>query len=149
DLQLSEAGAMLSAAVMENAEEIWAAKSDDELLEASRELFEYTADGERIIRAELQRRGLPSPDPPIGKCSRCGRSIASNHPGDQCSECEEPFPPEILRMLGARTRAPALVSVLRTGDAGLVPLAKSMLDQEDIEYLVRGEGGQDPLGFGP
>jgi hypothetical protein len=137
----------------EDAEAIWAAKSDDELLEASGELFEYTEDGERIIRAELRRRGLPSPDPPIGKCSRCGRSIASNHPGDRCSECEEPFPSEILRKLGAHTPEPEtpepeLVSVLRTGDGGLVPLAKSMLDEEGIEHLVRGEGLQDPFDFG-
>ena len=75
---------------MENAEAIWAAKSDDEIVEASSELFDYTEDGERIIRAEVRRRGLPEPDPPIGRCSRCGRSIASNHPGDRCSECEEP-----------------------------------------------------------
>lgn len=134
----------------ENAEAIWAAKSDDELLEASGELFEYTEEGEGIIRAELRRRGLPQPDRPIGKCSRCGRSIASNHPGDRCSECEEPFPPEILRLLGAHAPEPEpeLVSVLRTRDAGLVPLAKSILDEEGIEHLVRGEGLQDPFDFG-
>jgi hypothetical protein len=60
---------------MEDAAAIWAAKSDDELLEASGELFDFTEEGERIIRAEIARRGLPRPDPPIGKCSRCGRSI--------------------------------------------------------------------------
>jgi hypothetical protein len=130
---------MLSDPIMENAEEIWAAKSDDELVEASGELFEYTEEGERIIRAELQRRGLPQPNPPIGTCARCGRAIASNHPGDRCSECEEPFPPEILRRLAAGQRPePALVCVLRTEDAGLVPLAKSMLDEDGIEHLVHG-----------
>src|SRR5215831_8795350 len=100
---------------MEDAEAIWAAKSDDDLLEASNELFEYTEEGEHIIRAELRRRGLPEPDPPIGRCVRCGRSIASNHPGDRCSECEEPFPPEILRKVVAMTETPEpqLVSVLR------------------------------------
>ncbi len=134
---------------MEDAKAIWAAKSDDELLEASNELYEFTEAGEGTIRAELRRRGLPEPDPPLGKCSRCGRSIAFNHPGDRCSECEEPFPPEIRRQLGADTPPPALVSVLRTEDPGLVPLAKSMLDEEGIEHLVRGEGLQDPFdGFG-
>ena len=131
---------------MDDAGALWAAKSDDDLLEAANELFDYTEAGERVIRAELRRRGLPEPAPPIGTCSRCGRSLPSNHPGDRCSECDEPFPPEILRKLVARTTEPALVSVLRTEDPGLVPLAKSMLDQEGIEHLVRGEDLQDPFG---
>jgi Putative prokaryotic signal transducing protein len=41
-----------------------------------------------------------------------------------------------------------LVSVFRTGDAGLIPLAKSLLDSESIEYLVRGEAVQDLFGSG-
>lgn len=131
---------------MEDADAIWAAKSDDELLEASNELYEFTEAGEGIIRAELRRRRLPEPDPPIGKCAGCGRSIASNQPGDRCSECEEPFPPEILRKLGADTPEPALVCVLRAEDPGFVPLAKSMLSERGIEYLVRGEDLQDPFG---
>ena len=133
---------------MADAEAIWATKTDDELLEAAGELSEYTEEGERIIRAELQRRGLPQPDPPIGECSRCGRSIARNHSGDECSQCREPFPPEILRALGLQTPEPALVPVLRTGDAGLIPLAKSLLEGEGIEYLVRGENVQDLFGVG-
>jgi len=137
---------------VEDPKAIWAAKSDDELLEAADELFEYTEEGEHIIRAELRHRGLPEPDPPIGKCVRCGRSIAFNHPGDRCSECDAPFPPEIRRKRAPDTPEPSLVSVLRTEDPGLVPLAKSMLDEEGIEHLVRGEGLQDPfdgLGKGP
>ncbi|HEX6464932.1 MAG TPA: lipocalin-like domain-containing protein [Vicinamibacterales bacterium] len=51
-------------------------------------------------------------------------------------------------MLGAHTPEPVLVPVLRTGDAGLVPLAKSMLDEEGIEHLVRGEDFQNPFGAG-
>ena len=133
---------------MADAEAIWAAKTDDELLEAARELPEYTEEGERIVRAELQRRGLPQPDPPIGECSRCGRSIARNHLHDECSQCGEPLPPEILRALGAQTPEAALVPVLRTGDAGLIPLAKSLLEGEGIEYLVRGENLQDLFGAG-
>lgn len=41
---------------MGDAEDIWRAKTDEELLEAGEELSEYTEDGERIIRAELHRR---------------------------------------------------------------------------------------------
>ena len=133
---------------MADAKGIWSAKSDDELLEAAQELFEYTEEGERIIRAELQRRGLPQPDPPIGKCSRCGRSIAPNHVRDECSQCGEPFPPEIPRAIESQTPEVELVSVLRTGDAGLIPLAKSLLEGEEIEYLVRGENLQDLFGAG-
>jgi hypothetical protein len=132
-----------------DAEAIWAAKSDDELLQASGELFDLTEAGERIVRAELQRRGLAQPDTPIGNCARCGRSIAANHPRDGCSECGEPFPPEVLQRLGGgKTPEPALVLVLRTGDPGLVPLAKSMLEEDGIEHLVRGEDLQDPFDGG-
>jgi hypothetical protein len=86
---------------MSESEEIWRAKSDDELLEAREDLSEYTEEGERIIRAELQRRGFPKPDPPIGSCPSCGRPIARYHQGDKCSQCGEPLPPDILRALGA------------------------------------------------
>lgn len=133
---------------MADAEAIWAAKTDDQLLEAARELSEYTEEGERIIRAELQRRGLPQPDPPIGECSRCGRSIARNQEHDECSQCGEPFPPEILRVLGAQTREATLVPILRTGDPVLISLAKSLLEGERIEYFVRGENLQDLVGAG-
>ncbi len=133
---------------MEDAQDIWAAKSDEELIEASDELFDFTEAGERIIRDELRRRGLAQPDPPIGTCSRCGRSIASNHPDDRCRECEEPFPPETLRHLHAGGPEPVLVPVLRTEEPGLVPVAKSVLDEEGIEHLVRGEDLQDPFGAG-
>jgi hypothetical protein len=133
---------------MADAEAIWAAKTDDELLEAAGELSEYTEEGERIIRAELKRRGLPQPDPAIGECARCGRSIARNQVHDECSQCGEPFPPEILRVLGAHTREAALVPILATGDPGLILLAKSLLEGEGIEYLVRGENLQDLFGAG-
>src|SRR5579872_3954999 len=130
---------------MDDAAAIWAAKTDDELLDASGELFEYTEAGEQIIRAELQRRGLAAPDPPIGRCARCGRSIAANHPGDRCAECGEPFPWQVMRMRRPPDPQAELVAVLRTNDPGLIPLAKSTLDEAGVEYLVKGEGLQDPF----
>jgi hypothetical protein len=133
---------------MSDAEAIWAAKSDEELLEAAEDLAAFTEEGERIVRAELQRRGLPLPAPPVGTCSRCGRSIAADTPADECSQCGEPFPPDILKALGADAPEVELVPVLRTGDAGLIPLAKSLLEGEGIEYLVRGETVQDLFGLG-
>lgn len=133
---------------MSIAETIWAAKSDQELLEAAGDLSRYTEEGERIIRTELRKRGLPQPDPPIGNCSRCGRSIASDHSGNECSQCGEPFPPELMPVLEAGTPEVELVPVLRTGDAGVILLAKSLLESEKIEYLVRGENVQDLFGVG-
>lgn len=41
-----------------------------------------------------------------------------------------------------------LVPVFRTVDAGLVALAKSLLEGEGIEYMARGEGLQDLFGWG-
>lgn len=133
---------------MANADEIWAAKSDEELLEAARDLGEYTEEGERVIRAELRRRRLPPPDPPIGRCSQCGRSIFRNHRRDACAQCGEPFPSEVMQATGARGADVVLVSVLRTADAGLLGFATSLLQNEEIEHFVRGENVQDLFGVG-
>lgn len=54
----------------------------------------------------------------------------------------------MLRVLGVQTSEVTLEPVLRTADAGLIPLAKSLLEGEGIEYLVRGENLQDLLGAG-
>ncbi len=41
-----------------------------------------------------------------------------------------------------------LVCVLATGDAGLIAVAKSLLEREEIDYFVRGDGLQDLFGLG-
>jgi putative signal transducing protein len=41
-----------------------------------------------------------------------------------------------------------LVPVLTTGDAGLIAVAKSLLEGEEIDYLIRGDGLQDLFGLG-
>ena len=41
-----------------------------------------------------------------------------------------------------------LVPVLATGDAGLIAVARSLLEAEKIDYFVRGEGLQDLFGYG-
>jgi len=51
-------------------------------------------------------------------------------------------------VLGAQTPEVTLEPVLRTADAGLIPIAKSLLEGEGIEYLVRGENLQDLFGAG-
>ena len=46
---------------MTEAERIWSEKSDEDLLDAAADLAQFTADGQRIIRAELKRRELEDP----------------------------------------------------------------------------------------
>jgi hypothetical protein len=46
---------------MSDAEQVWRGKADDEIQAAARRLSEYTEDGERVIRAELRRRGFDEP----------------------------------------------------------------------------------------
>ena len=41
-----------------------------------------------------------------------------------------------------------LVSVLATGDSGLIAVAKSLLEGAGIDYFVRGDGLQDLVGLG-
>jgi hypothetical protein len=41
-----------------------------------------------------------------------------------------------------------LVRVLAAGDPGVIALARSLLDGEHVEYLLRGDGLQDLFGFG-
>ena len=47
---------------MTDAERIWAAKSDDDLLEAAAELDTFTDEGKSVIKEELRRRGLEDPE---------------------------------------------------------------------------------------
>ena len=41
-----------------------------------------------------------------------------------------------------------LVQVLATGDAGIIAIAKSLLENAEIDYYVRGDNLQDLFGFG-
>jgi len=50
---------------MSDVEKVWGGKADDEVLAAARRLAEYTEGGERVIRAELRRRGFDEPPPTI------------------------------------------------------------------------------------
>ena|ERR1035437_1090512 len=58
---------------MSDAEAMWSGKTDDQVTDAAIHLSDYTEDGERIIRAELRRRGMPDPSP-------TQRLIESNSP---------------------------------------------------------------------
>ena len=77
-----------------------------------------------------------------------------------CPNCGEKFPlyfsvcPECQVDLVDRRPGPAptpnveLVRVFVSVDRGLTEVAKSLLESEKIEYLVRGEGLQDLFGWG-
>jgi len=41
-----------------------------------------------------------------------------------------------------------LVTVFKSGHEGLIALAKSILDEAGIEYLIKNEGVQDLMGIG-
>ena len=79
----------------------------------------------------------------ILECRHCGEPIHES--ADVCPHCgggqpEPPGPPPDPYL--------ELVPVFRTVDAGLVALAKSLLDGEGIEYMARGELLQDLFGGG-
>jgi hypothetical protein len=77
-----------------------------------------------------------------------------------CPQCEEEYAWDVMvcptcdvetvdRLPGPEpTPDVELVSVLATGDPGVLALAKSLLDAEQIDYFVRGEGLQDLFGLG-
>ena len=77
-----------------------------------------------------------------------------------CPKCEEEFSWDVMicptcdvetvdRLPGPEpTPDVELVPVLATGDAGLIAFAKSLLEAEEIDYLVRGDGLQDLFGLG-
>ncbi len=41
-----------------------------------------------------------------------------------------------------------LVTILSTGDRGAIAMAKSLLEAEGIQYLVKNEAAQDLLAYG-
>jgi hypothetical protein len=68
------------------AERIWSEKSDEDVIEAAADLDQFTPDGQRIIRAELKRRGLedpieqagvdaPAEAAPAVECLRCNVAL--------------------------------------------------------------------------
>ena len=113
-------------------EQIWREKSDEDVVEAGEHLSEFTAEGERIIRAELRRRGLPDPPPPVDYCGKCGRGIYAGGPEDACQQCGEPFP-EAVRVRLAETDEPLITEVVyRSRFAHEVELVTAQLEEAGI-----------------
>jgi hypothetical protein len=77
-----------------------------------------------------------------------------------CPKCGEEFPWHVMVCptcdVETVDRLPApeptpdveLVSVLATGDPGLIAVAKSVLEGQEIEYFLRGDGSENPFGLG-
>lgn len=77
-----------------------------------------------------------------------------------CPQCGEEYPWHVMvcpacdvdtvdRLPGPEPTPDAeLVPVLATGNAGVIAVAKSLLEGEEIEYFVKGDGLQDLFGLG-
>jgi hypothetical protein len=130
-------------------EQIWREKSDEELVEAGERLFEFTAEGERIIRAEFRRRGLPDPPAPADYCSKCGRGIYAGGSADACESCGEPFA-QAVRVRLAKTDEPLITEVVyRSRFAHEVELVRAELEEAGIVVAreASGFGADAPLRY--
>ena len=65
-----------------------------------------------------------------------------------CPVCDVDTVDELPRSGPAPTPEAQLVAVFTTGDPGLIAIVRSLLDGEQIDYFVRGEGLQDLFGLG-
>jgi hypothetical protein len=113
-------------------EQIWFEKSDEDLVEAGARLYEFTSEGERIIRAELRRRGLPDPPMPVDYCWKCGRGIYADGPDDACGNCGEPLA-QAARARLTETDEPLTIEVVyRSRFAHEVELVTAQLEGAGI-----------------
>ena len=132
-----------------DAEEIWREKSDEDLVEAGERLSEFTPEGERIIRAELHRRGLPDPPTPVDYCWKCGRGIYADGPDDACENCGEPLAQTVTAKL-ARTDEPLVTEIVyRSRFAHEIELVSGQLEDAGIVAVRRasGFGARVPLRY--
>ena len=65
-----------------------------------------------------------------------------------CPVCDVETVDELPRVGPAPVPDAKLVQVFATGDQGVIAIAHSLLEGEQIDYLVRGEGLQDLFGVG-
>ena len=71
---------------MTEAERIWSDKSDEDLIDAAASLGEFTPEGQRIVRAELKRRGLEDPLEQAGEDG--GQAEDAAPPDVECLRCK-------------------------------------------------------------
>jgi hypothetical protein len=127
-------------------EQIWRDKSDEDLVEAGERLFEFTSDGERIIRAELRRRGLPDPPTPVDYCGKCGRGIYADGPDDACENCGEPLAQAVLAKLAETDEQLTAEVVYRSRFAHEVELVAAQLEEAGI-VVAAGAGADVRLSY--
>lgn len=113
-------------------EQIWREKSDEDLIEAGERLSEFTSEGERIIRDELRRRGLPDPPTPVGYCLKCGRGIYADGPDDACENCGEPLAQAVRDRLAETDELLTTEVVYRSRFAHEIELVTAQLEQAGI-----------------
>jgi hypothetical protein len=106
---------------MQQAESIWHSKTDEEVCKAAERLDDFTEEGDLVIRAELKRRGLPEPAPPVGQCQNCGRSVSAKMASTTCVQCGAALPASVIELLnltgkprGLSPRSVIFVSALAT-----------------------------------
>jgi len=136
-------------AVTMDSEQIWREKADEELIEAGERLSEFTPEGERIIRSELRRRGLPEPAAPLDYCWKCGRGIYAGGSADACENCGEPLS-EAVRARQAKTDEPLITEVVyRSRFAHEIELVTGHLEDAGIvaERRTSGLGAGLPLRY--
>src|SRR5881394_1339624 len=75
---------------MTNAEAVWRGKSDDEVLEASTRLDEYTDEGREIILAEAVRRDL-NVSTLVEAAASLQDSARDKSPTNRCAYCDTPI----------------------------------------------------------
>jgi hypothetical protein len=121
-------------------EQIWREKSDEDLVEAGERLSEFTSEGERIIRAEHRRRGLPDPPTPVDYCWKCGRGIYAGGPDDACGSCGEPLAQAVRARLGRADEPLTVEVVYRSRFAHEVELVTAHLGEAGI-VTTHGAGG--------
>ena len=75
------------------------------------------------------------------QCPSCGAALDASGICPACVvRASEPGPPADPTI--------QLTTVFASGDPALIAVAKSLLEAEQIDYLVRGDGVQDLLGWG-
>jgi Putative prokaryotic signal transducing protein len=80
-------------------------------------------------------------------CPRCGGEYRSGF--TECADC-------LVPLVAQRPEVPPtpsdsdmeFVTIFRTGNAALIPLATSLLESAEIGFITRGEGVQDLIGWG-
>lgn len=108
---------------MTEAERIWREKSDQDLLEGATELGEFTEEGQRVILAEIERRGLDLPD-------------EAREPGDAPYPDEEADTGEPLECLRCDVELRYLGTVqLERGGAGLAALG-GLIQEDHIDVFM-------------